>query len=179
MLVPEMIRPAVLAAKELLPQNIIAAEIGVQSGINAASIMQHLPIKELWLVDVWEEYSMSVPKRNLERIEVSLNFADQFSIVTNKFAGDERVHIIKGLSEHAVREFEDGFFNFIYIDACHSYEMAKFDIDAWLPKLASGGIFSGHDYHPEWPGVIKAVDELSECIEAKILFSDRDWWFVK
>jgi hypothetical protein len=28
-----------------------------------------------------------------------------------------------------------------------------------LPKIKPGGVIAGHDYHPEWPGVVKAVNE--------------------
>jgi hypothetical protein len=29
-----------------------------------------------------------------------------------------------------------------------------------LPKVKSGGILSGDDYHHTWPGVVQAVTEL-------------------
>ena len=48
---------------------------------------------------------------------------------------------------------------FVFVDADHSYEGVKADIAAWLPLMAKGGILAGHDYDPQFPGVIKAVDE--------------------
>lgn len=53
----------------------------------------------------------------------------------------------------------DGWADFIFIDAAHSYLAVARDIEDWLPKLAPGGWFGGHDYHESWPGVIRAVDE--------------------
>ena len=53
----------------------------------------------------------------------------------------------------------DGWADFIFIDAAHSYEAVRQDIGDWLPKVKPGGSFMGHDYHPSFPGVSKAVDE--------------------
>lgn len=54
---------------------------------------------------------------------------------------------------------EDGWADFVFIDAGHSYEAAKADIAAWQAKVRAGGWFGGHDYHSAHPGVIRAVDE--------------------
>ena len=48
----------------------------------------------------------------------------------------------------------------VFIDANHSYEAVKADIQAWRPQITGGGIICGHDYTDSWPGVKKAVDEL-------------------
>jgi hypothetical protein len=53
----------------------------------------------------------------------------------------------------------DGWADFVFIDAGHSYHAVKADIAAWLPKVRPGGWFGGHDYHPKFPGVIRAVHE--------------------
>ena len=76
------------------------------------------------------------------------------------FAGD-RATIIRKPSLQAVEYIEDNSLDFVFIDADHSYEGCKADIQAWLPKLKPGGLLSGHDYdHPELPGVKQAVDEF-------------------
>lgn len=53
----------------------------------------------------------------------------------------------------------DGWADFVFVDAGHSYAAVKADIAAWEPKVRAGGWFGGHDYHPKFPGVIRAVDE--------------------
>lgn len=50
--------------------------------------------------------------------------------------------------------------SFVMLDASHEYEDVKADILAWIPKIHSGGILAGDDYHHTWPGVVKAVQEL-------------------
>lgn len=62
-------------------------------------------------------------------------------------------------SVEAARHVEDGWADFIFIDAAHSYHAVQADIEAWRPKCRWGGWFGGHDYHSAHPGVIRAVDE--------------------
>ena len=67
-----------------------------------------------------------------------------------------KIHQAKGMD--AVKEYADKSFDMVFIDAGHTYEEVKEDIDAWLPKAKM--ILCGHDYQPDfWMGVVKAVDE--------------------
>lgn len=50
-------------------------------------------------------------------------------------------------------------FDMIFVDGDHRYEAVKRDIEKWLPYLAAGGLISGHDYHHEYPEVMKVVNE--------------------
>ncbi len=59
----------------------------------------------------------------------------------------------------------DGWADFIFIDAAHSYEAVSDDIADWLPKVKPGGWFGGHDFHESWPGVKRAVLEAFGTIE--------------
>lgn len=59
----------------------------------------------------------------------------------------------------ASKHVEDGWADFVFIDAGHSYSAVKADIDHWRSKVRPGGWLGGHDYHPNHPGVIRAVDE--------------------
>ena len=45
----------------------------------------------------------------------------------------------------------------VFIDAEHTYEACKRDIQNWLPKAKK--LISGHDYCNEFPGVMRAVNE--------------------
>lgn len=69
----------------------------------------------------------------------------------------ERVHWTT--TRAAARLVPDGWADFVFIDAAHSYRAVCDDIADWLPKVKPGGWFGGHDYHPKFPGVIRAVDE--------------------
>lgn len=67
--------------------------------------------------------------------------------------------VIPKESIEAAKDFNDGFLDFVYIDASHQYEQTKNDIKAWYPKVKDEGYIAGHDYFL-YEGVKKAVDEL-------------------
>lgn len=54
--------------------------------------------------------------------------------------------------------------DYLYVDADHSYEGAKADLEAWLPHVASGGLIAGDDYdNPLFPGVRQAWDAFEQA----------------
>lgn len=64
-------------------------------------------------------------------------------------------------SEQAAPMFPDASFDFIFIDADHSYEAVRDDIQRWWPKLKPGGTMAFHDYrHNDFKGVERALDEI-------------------
>lgn len=93
----------------------------------------------------------------------------EYKINTRYF--DNIVHH-QDYSYNVVDIFKDNSIDFIYIDAEHTYESVKRDLDLYLPKLKKGGIIGGHDYHEVWPGVCKAIDEQLTSITQ---FEDTSW----
>jgi hypothetical protein len=69
---------------------------------------------------------------------------------------------VRMTSIQASERYPDGSLDAVFLDASHKYEDVRADILAWLPKVKSGGILSGHDYtyrNDDWPDVRRAVDE--------------------
>lgn len=62
-------------------------------------------------------------------------------------------------TREAAQHVNDGWADFVFIDAAHSYPAVRDDIERWEPKVKPGGWFGGHDYHSSHPGVVRAVDE--------------------
>ena len=81
-----------------------------------------------------------------------------------KYYKDFRMSSLEG-----AHKFEDQSLDFVFIDASHEYEDVKKDIEAWLPKIKTGGILAGHDYYvgnvDYFPGVKKAVNECLSNIQ--------------
>jgi hypothetical protein len=61
-------------------------------------------------------------------------------------------------SRRAAGLFADDSVDLVFIDAEHTYESVRDDLQAWWPKVRSGGLLAGHDYG--WPGVARAVEEF-------------------
>lgn len=70
----------------------------------------------------------------------------------------------------------DGSIDLVFIDADHSYNGVRADIDEWLTKVRPGGIICGHDYCDDFPGVIEAVNE---SFAGRVsLYNDTVWAVV-
>jgi len=70
-------------------------------------------------------------------------------------------------------------YDFIYIDADHSYDALISDIHAWWPKVRVGGVMAGHDYNNRGnKRVKKAVDFLFTEVQRT---GERcaSWWVIK
>lgn len=85
------------------------------------------------------------------------------------------VKIIKSDSSEAAKLFEDESIDFLFIDANHTYEGVKLDLESWYPKVKKGGIISGHDYIHHWEGLVKAVNEFFGTINLTIFDSSKSW----
>jgi predicted O-methyltransferase YrrM len=116
------------------------AEIGVDKGILFGMLLRMCPELHLTGVDLFPDRLRS------HRV---FEYAAQFP---------DRSRLITGDSAAAAAEFEDGALDFVFIDADHSYEAVRRDIDAWRSKVRTGGWLGGHDYNAKFPGVIRAVD---------------------
>ena len=60
-----------------------------------------------------------------------------------------RATLVKALSLEAAKRFPPAHFDWIYVDALHTYDAVLADLRAWWPKLRPGGLLSGDDYGDE------------------------------
>jgi predicted O-methyltransferase YrrM len=63
---------------------------------------------------------------------------------------DSRIIRCLGSSQNIGRSWPF-YVDFIWVDGDHSYVGVKADIDAWLPRISSGGIIAFHDYFEDDP----------------------------
>ena len=96
----------------------------------------------------------------------------------DEFVKSGRCHFHKEYSVDGAKLFDDSSVDLVFIDANHTYEHVKEDIEAWYPKIRDGGILSGHDFNGDFPGVEKAVREYFEPKKKDIFLSYNSVWVV-
>ncbi|MBM4107710.1 MAG: class I SAM-dependent methyltransferase [Phycisphaerae bacterium] len=67
---------------------------------------------------------------------------------------------VSGDSALSALRFAEGSVDLVFIDATHHYPAVLTDARAWWSRLRWGGVMLGHDYRAEFPGLVRAVDEL-------------------
>lgn len=143
-----------------LPEGpLFGVEVGVNQGYLSTFLLEERLDLTLWMVDIWKHspgliaYGMAMEKTGF---------------------ADHRRMFMRMKSGEAAKLIPDGVFDFVFIDADHSYEAVKEDIQVWRPKLKPGGLLCGHDIHMKqtW----KAVDELVPAYERG---EDATWFEVK
>lgn len=147
---------------ELLPKNGSVAELGVATGCFSSDILEYNHPKKLHLVDIWgsNRYNEGL----LKNIETKFDNKIQSGQVT----------IHRNLSQQAAQDFQDNYFDWIYIDTTHSYQQTKLELQLYSAKMKAEGIIAGHDYMMgNWSktfkyGVIEAVQEF--CVENNYRF---------
>jgi predicted O-methyltransferase YrrM len=84
-----------------------------------------------------------------------------------------KIKTIVSLTDKAAQYFNDEEIDVLFVDAGHSRDAVKADIEAWLPKMKPNGIMAGHDY-TAWEGVNKAVTEVFGTPHKL----ENDCWFI-
>ena len=92
----------------------------------------------------------------------NMNSGRNFSIESVRASLEEKgveeyVRLYEGLTVPTADLFKDAWFDFLFIDAAHSYEGCKADFEAWKHKVVSGGEIAFHDAHKE--SVNRVVEE--------------------
>ena len=127
----------------------ICAEIGVWKGDFSQQIVDRCRPKELHLIDPWI-FSPQFPERWYGGASAQ-NQTDMDEImlsVANRFAAHGVVKIYRGKSVEIAGQFPNSYFDWVYIDGDHSYEMVLEDLRIWSKKVKLGGFIGLDDY--EW-----------------------------
>lgn len=157
-----MTTPFIEFAKQHLPDGAVGAEVGVRAGTNAIYLLDNLNLKKLYLVDNFKEYVDTdgvYPQKLQDEIFVKLVDIMEAISLFREFEG--KIEIVKMDSLRAADKMENGSLDFVYIDANHSYEYIKEDLNAWKDKVKAGGIIGGHDYNYPGTQTKKAIDEFA------------------
>ncbi len=125
-----------------MPHRARVAEVGVEHGHFSRHILSATDPTELHLIDL------------------------DFSTLDPKLQKDPRVSIHRGFSHEVLATFPDASFDWIYIDADHSYEGVRKDTVVAAKKVRPGGFLVFNDFAHADPylgayGVHRAVVEFA------------------
>ena len=136
---------------EYMPKNTICAELGILRCDFSEIILKKTQPAKLHLVDIASKSIKIAEER----------FAQEISNGT--------VHLHQGDTVDTVMSMPDNYFDWVYVDANHSYKGVKRDLEAVRLKLKTNGLIALNDYIYFAPsafvkyGVVEAVNEF--CIE--------------
>ena len=86
----------------------------------------------------------------------------------------ENANIIKGDSNHVLKNIDLKEFDYVFLDGGHRYETVRQDLENLVPVIENGGIILCDDYDLSYaPGVKRAIDEyvIKRNLNLEILFS--------
>ncbi len=140
-----------------LPRDSVGAEIGVFRGEFSRRILQVVRPRRLHLIDTWwERYGERFP-----------NWGEytRFGRLGTREAYDETVSRVRPYLERGVAQihvgsdleilegFEDGYFDWVYLDASHGYKDTKAELEILGRKVKRDGWILGDDWlDPPQPG---------------------------
>lgn len=151
---------------DFLPKNSTCAEIGVAKGKYSRLIVQKVKPNNLYLIDAWQYFDPGYKDTNINSLSQEEHDRRHQQIL-NEFKTNTNVHVIRKMSDVAVESFSDEYFDWIFVDADHSYEGCLRDLSLYDSKVKDNGYILGHDWipdgkHKEGFGVKQAVRQFIE-----------------
>ena len=136
----------------------VGAFLGKSTSFMAVEIAQSTKDIRFDVIDTWQGSLEHQPGAEHARSEVSGGtLYEQFRRNMKPVA--HLLNPIQASSLEAVKRYKDSSLDFVFLDASHTYEDVKADIQAWKPKIKKGGYLGGHDFQIDFPGVVQAVQE--------------------
>jgi hypothetical protein len=143
----------------LLPPNSICAEIGVCEGEYSQIILDIARPSRLFLVDVWNHITLNYNDHNMVNND---GHEQRYRSVAKKFLNYSNSCLLRIKSDAMLEIFPEKYFDWIYVDADHSYEGCKKDLEIADKLTKDDSYILGHDYCAKFPGVIEAVNKFVE-----------------
>jgi hypothetical protein len=140
-----------VAMLDLMPKGGVCAEIGIFRCDFSSLIIEKTQPRILHLIDI-DSHATELAHDK---------FRDEISY--------QKIKVHLGNSPAILASMPDQYFDWLYIDGDHTYEGAKADLEATLPKIKDNGVIALNDYVFFAPmdfgkyGVVEAVNEF--CIE--------------
>ena len=97
------------------------------------------------MIDAWKNFDLGYADDNMVTED---KHETRYQSVKKMFAKNKAVSIVRDFSTAASEKFEDNYFDWVYVDADHSYEGCLKDLEAYDSKVKQDGYIWGHDWLP-------------------------------
>ena len=158
---------ALYIVKQNVPENPVTCEVGFFRGEFSKIINEVLEPKTHYVIDTFDDKNMVSGDKDGNNVVV------QDMTKMEEYSRSLGYETIKGTTNDLWRINEQ--FDFIYIDADHSYEWVSRDLNNVLTKTKSGTVIGGHDYSiDKFPGCYHAVNDFCKEYDLSILLLTDD-----
>lgn len=183
---------AILRRATSVRSTILGIEVGVAAGKLSEALLVAAPNLYLTMVDdyasgAWrsvaykatgDQHAALTKEQQLGTIRAAKRRVGHFG---------KRARFLVMSSAAAAAQVADEGYDFVFLDADHSYEGVRADLAAWWPKIRAGGWLCGHDYGgyvivngaPRYFGVKEAVDEWASALSLSVETDSDNTWFVR
>lgn len=152
------------------------AELGVYKGDSANLIHLMDESRKFYLFDTFEGFTQKDLQGETGKAATYTikNFADTSIEKVRERLNDKQFVFCQGYFPETTEGFENEKFALVNMDV-DLYNPTKAGLEFFYPRLASGGVIIIHDYNPDWPGIMKAVNDFSKTIpEPLVILPDQD-----
>ena len=148
----------------------VGVEVGTKRGQYAEELCKDHPDFKLFCIDPYKSYS------DYNRIDTATN--EVYMKEAAELLKPYNVEFIRKYSMDAVKDFDDGSLDFVYIDGNHQFKYVTEDVYEWSKKVRVGGVISGHDYAQVTPYKPHKLTHVWEAIQGYTRAYDINPWFV-
>ena len=172
-------KPFVVHHRELLVdiirQNVanvcIGAEVGVDRGVSSEYLFKGFPNLILFCIDRWIDFScnkeyLNTGDNKANRSQENAN-RDYIEAIERTLSFD-RLCIMRMDFVKAAGLILDKLFDFVFLDADHSYNGTLNALVCYWPKIKDGGLLIGHDY-----GGFKVAQAVNEFMKRQNISKER------
>jgi len=142
-------------------------EIGTYCGVTALCMATGMDGTNIYNLTTVDKCLFEKPENIIAKIEKFNKDLDLFV----EFVEKDDIAYVKSLGNKSI--------DLLYIDTLHTLEHMTVLLDKCLPKIKHGGLLFGHDYSPEFSGVVEAVSNFRNDNKDRIIGSGQDysiWW---
>ncbi len=160
-----------------MPKGLVVGEVGVAYGDFSQFLIDEMQPSHFYAIDFFNKDNpyISFWGRN-DFAQSGMTHEEWYRNRFKDLINSNKMTVCSGMSWDCLGDFQDDFFDYLYIDACHDYESTKKDIEVAIKKVKKGGIIQFNDYTildivgGTYYGVVPAVNDMIRTTHSQVLY---------